>query len=159
MFPFFAMFIFMMFRRLGLFVVFDFLVVLRGMMTVAPYVIVRVHNGGVAFHSPVGVAAATGAYDCEKEREGCSCGESENPFHKSVFFFNTFALLVKFIAAREINSCRDILNRVAAAVDVSVDYSYFVTRSSQLTIANITPMEIRQTLRNTVHATQIGQAL
>ena len=36
---------------------------------------------------------------------------------------------------------------------------YLVTLSSQLTIANITPMEMRQTLKNTVQATQIGHAL
>lgn len=36
---------------------------------------------------------------------------------------------------------------------------YFVTRSSQLTIANITPIETTQTERKTVHATHMGQAL
>lgn len=36
---------------------------------------------------------------------------------------------------------------------------YFVTLSSHFTIENMTPMEITQTLRNTVHATQIGQEL
>lgn len=34
-----------------------------------------------------------------------------------------------------------------------------VTRSSHLTIPNIIPIEIRQTARNTVHATQMGLEL
>lgn len=34
-----------------------------------------------------------------------------------------------------------------------------VTFSSQFTMPNITPMEMRQTLRKTVQATQMGQAL
>lgn len=34
-----------------------------------------------------------------------------------------------------------------------------VTRSSQRTIPNMTPIDMRQTPKNTVHATQMGQAL
>lgn len=37
--------------------------------------------------------------------------------------------------------------------------AYLVTRSSQLTMANITPIETKHTPRKTVQATQIGHAL